>query len=199
LATRGFFGNRRPEAPREIPPGQYYETGFPTLTAGPTPRVDMDNWSFSITRSKAPLATWTWDQIMALPTEEFTTDLHCVTKWSKLDSEWKGISFDTLLEAAGEVTEDYVMIGSYGGYTTNLPLDDVTGGKAWLALEFEGEPLEPNHGGPARLLVPHLYLWKSAKWVTSIELMDTDAPGFWEASGYHMRGDPWGEERYWGD
>jgi DMSO/TMAO reductase YedYZ molybdopterin-dependent catalytic subunit len=136
---------------------------------------------------------------MAFPTEEFTTDLHCVTKWSKLDSEWKGISFDTLLEAAGEVTEDYVMIGSYGGYTTNLPLDDVTGGKAWLALEFEGEPLEPNHGGPARLLVPHLYLWKSAKWVTSIELMDTDAPGFWEASGYHMRGDPWGEERYWGD
>ena len=128
-----------------------------------------------------------------------SVDLHCATKWAKLDSTWRGVSADTLLEAIGKHAEKFVMITSYGGYTTNLPLADLTGGKAWVTWEFDGKPLERPHGGPARLLVPHLYLWKSAKWVNGLRLMDADAPGFWEASGYHMRGDPWREERYWGD
>ncbi len=197
--TRGFFGLRRPEPPREIPPGQYFETGFPTLSAGPTPKIETDTWEFTIGRGMEQLARWSWDELMALPNEEITVDLHCVTKWSKLDTNWKGVSVDTLLEAIGEPTEDFVMITSYGGYTTNLPLEDLTDGKAWVTWEFDGEPLEPQHGGPARLLVPHLYLWKSAKWVNGMRFMDADAPGFWEAAGYHMRGDPWREERYWGD
>jgi DMSO/TMAO reductase YedYZ molybdopterin-dependent catalytic subunit len=203
MLTRGFFGSQRPQPPREIPPGQYYETGFPTLTVGPTPRIDTADWSFELSRGvgpgASPVATWDWNALMAMPQEEIRTDLHCVTKWSKLDTHWKGVSFDKILEAAGDLTEEYVMISSYGGYTTNLPLDDVTDGKAWIAWEFEGEPLDPGHGGPARMLVPHLYLWKSAKWVNGVRLMDEDSPGFWEAAGYHMRGDPWHEERYWGD
>ena len=199
MVTRGFFGLRRPEPPRELPPGQYFETGFPTLTAGPTPHIETSTWEFTLSRGRQQLASWSWDQLMALPNEEITTDIHCVTKWSKLDSTWRGVSIDTLLEAIDEPTEDFVMISSYGGYTTNLPLEDLTDGKAWVAWEFEGEPLELQHGGPARLLVPHLYFWKSAKWVNGLRFMDADAPGFWEASGYHMRGDPWREERYWGD
>ncbi len=199
MATRGFFGLRRPEPPREIPPGQYYETGFPTLSAGPTPHVETDTWEFTLSRGTEQLASWNWEGLMALPNEEITVDLHCVTKWSKLDSTWRGVSVDTLLEAIDEPAEDFVMITSYGGYTTNLPLDDLTDGKAWVTWEFEGESLEPQHGGPARLLVPHLYFWKSAKWVNGLRFMDADAPGFWEAAGYHMRGDPWREERYWGD
>ncbi len=202
MVTRGFFGQRRPDAPREIPPGQYYEEGFPTLTVGPTPRIETDTWQFTISRGTGgseQLASWSWQELMALPAEDITVDIHCVTKWSKLDSHWTGVSIDTLLETIGEPAEEYVMISSYGGYTTNLPLDDVTGGKAWVAYGYDGEPLEPQHGGPARLLVPHLYFWKSAKWVNGIRLMDADVPGYWEAGGYHMRGDPWREERYYGD
>ncbi len=186
MVTRGFFGQRRPDAPREIPPGQYYEEGFPTLTVGPTPRIETDTWQFTISRGTGgseQLASWSWPELMALPGEDITVDIHCVTKWSKLDSHWTGVSIDTLLETTGEPTEDYVMISSYGGYTTNLPLDDVTGGKAWVAYGYDGEPLEPQHGGPARLLVPHLYFWKSAKWVNGIELMAEDSPGFWEQRG----------------
>jgi DMSO/TMAO reductase YedYZ molybdopterin-dependent catalytic subunit len=133
-----------------------------------------------------------------LPAETPTVDIHCVTRWSKLDTEWRGVSVDTLL---GQVEHDagYVMAFSDGGYTTNLPLADVTGGKAWVAFSFGGAPLEPEHGGPARLLVPHLYFWKSAKWVRGLELMDEDRPGFWETYGYNMYGDPWKEQRYQGD
>ena len=127
-----------------------------------------------------------------------TKDIHCVTKWSKLDTTWEGVSVDTLLDAV-EHDAAFVVAFCDGGYTTNLPLEDVTDGKAWVAYTYEGEPLDPEHGGPARLLVPHLYFWKSAKWVRGLALRDDDEPGFWESNGYHMRGDPWLEQRYWGD
>jgi DMSO/TMAO reductase YedYZ molybdopterin-dependent catalytic subunit len=130
--------------------------------------------------------------------ETVTKDIHCVTKWSKLDTTWKGVSLDFLLEGV-ETSATHLMAQSYGGYTTNLPLADVTGGKAWIAIGYDNEPLPPEHGGPARLLVPHLYFWKSAKWVRGIELMNGDRRGFWERNGYHDYGDPWREQRYWGD
>ena len=139
-----------------------------------------------------------WDELRALPSETVTRDIHCVTKWSKLDTTWEGVSIDTLLEGV-ETAADYVMAFCDGGYTTNLPLDDLSGGKAWIAFAYDGQPLESEHGGPARLLVPHLYFWKSAKWVRGLRLMNDDSPGFWETYGYHMYGDPWQEQRYSGD
>jgi len=200
LVTRGFFGLKRPQPPRPIPPGQYWEQGFPVLTAGVTPRIDLKDWRFSISRDDQELATWTWDQMKALPQKDIKVDIHCVTKWSMLDSEWRGVAVDTFFEVAGiDPPEDYVMAYCYGGYTTNLPMEDLRDGKGFVAWEFNGDALEPQHGGPARLLVPHLYFWKSAKWIRGLRLMDGDAPGFWEQAGYHMRGDPLKEERYWGD
>ena len=170
---------------------------FPVLSAGPTPHTPLDEWTFTIQGGAEP-ASWTWDEFQALPSEEITTDIHCVTKWSKLDTVWKGVSLDTLL---GLVDHDagYLLAFCDGGYTTNLPLEHVTDGKAWIAYDYDGEALEPEHGGPARLLVPHLYFWKSAKWVRGLRLRDEDAPGFWESNGYHLLGDPWLEQRYWGD
>ena len=141
---------------------------------------------------------WTWDEFRKLPTQTITKDIHCVTKWSKLDTLWEGVSVDTLLHGVNTSAE-YVMAFSDGGYTTNIPLEDITGGKAWIAFNFGGNPLAPEHGGPARLLVPHLYFWKSAKWVRGLRLMREDEPGFWEMYGYHMYGDPWREQRYSGD
>jgi DMSO/TMAO reductase YedYZ molybdopterin-dependent catalytic subunit len=135
---------------------------------------------------------------MALPSETITVDIHCVTKWSKLDTRWKGVSVDTLLEQAS-VHAEYVTAWSDGGYTTNLTLADVTGGRAWVAYEFGDQALEPEHGGPARLLIPHLYFWKSAKWVRGLTLTPEDEPGFWETNDYHNHGDPWLEQRYQGD
>ncbi len=200
MSTRGFFGLRRKQPPRPIPPGQYYEEGFPVLTAGPTQRIETTSWDFSIHDNDAKLASWTWDEFQALPQEDIHTDIHCVTKWSKLDTDWKGVSVDTLFEKGGvEPDADYAMAFSDGGYTTNLPVEDIIDGKAFLVHEFDGEPLPAEHGGPVRLLVPHLYFWKSAKWVRGLRLMDQDAPGFWEAYGYHMYGDPWSEQRYSGD
>jgi DMSO/TMAO reductase YedYZ molybdopterin-dependent catalytic subunit len=197
--TRGFSGRRRdPDDGDRLPPGQYLVPDFPVLTVGPTPRMPLDEWTFAIEGAIDEPRTWTWDEFRALRSETITTDIHCVTKWSKLDTVWEGVSLDVLLEGI-ETGAEYVSAFCDGGYTTNLPLDDVTGGKAWIAFGFGGEPLEPEHGGPARLLVPHLYLWKSAKWVRGLRLTDTDEPGFWEQNGYHNRGDPWREERYWGD
>jgi DMSO/TMAO reductase YedYZ molybdopterin-dependent catalytic subunit len=200
FVSRAFGGRRRPPEGLEarIPPGQYYEAGFPVLTAGPTPRVETDTWSFTIDGMVAGTRRWSWEQFHALPFEDVRTDIHCVTKWSKLDTRFRGVSLDTLLDGV-DPQGAYTMVSSYGGYTTNLPLADLTGGKAWVVTEFEGEPLEREHGGPARLLVPHLYFWKSAKWVTGVRVLDHDEPGFWEANGYHMHGDPWREERYWND
>ena len=201
MVTRGFFGRRRrPEPPRPIPPGQYLESGFPVLSAGPTPRTPLDQWTFSIEDGGETQASWTWAEMQALPQTELTADIHCVTKWSKLDTNWKGVKIDTLLEAAEvEPADDHMMAFCDGGYTTNLPVEDLLDGKGMLAFEYDGEPLEPAHGGPARLLVPHLYFWKSAKWIRGLRFMDDDSPGFWEAYGYHMYGDPWREQRYSGD
>jgi DMSO/TMAO reductase YedYZ molybdopterin-dependent catalytic subunit len=144
--------------------------------------------------------TWTWREIHALPGSSYFGDIHCVTTWSKFDTTFAGVSVDTLLAAARPAGDAaYVMAHSTTGYTTNLPLADVTGGRAWVVWEYDGRPLPVEHGGPVRLLVPHLYFWKSAKWVTRLELMDRDRPGFWEQNGYHDRGDPWLEQRYQGD
>ena len=193
--TRGFGAHRRESDPR-LPPGQYLTEDFPVLSAGPTPRVPLDSWAFSIRAETGETTTWNWDQFQALPSEEVTTDIHCVTRWPKRGTTWRGVSIHTLF--ADVKSEDaYSMVHSYGGYTTNVPLEDLLGGKAWVAYEFEGEPLDPEHGGPARLIVPHLYFWKSAKWVRGIVLQSHDDPGFWEQNGYHLHGDPWQEERYW--
>jgi DMSO/TMAO reductase YedYZ molybdopterin-dependent catalytic subunit len=197
--SRGFGGRRRPDVDSSrVPPGQYVTEDFPVLSIGPTPRVALDQWSFTIKGAVDEPVSWTWEELIALPSETFTTDIHCVTKWSKLDTTWTGVSVDTLLEGI-ETTAEYVTAWADGAYTTNVPFDEVTGGQAWIAYEYAGEPLEPEHGGPARLLIPHLYLWKSAKWVRGLELRTDDEPGFWEVNGYNNHGDPWKEERYWGD
>jgi DMSO/TMAO reductase YedYZ molybdopterin-dependent catalytic subunit len=197
--SRGFTGRRRERDPEgRVPPGQYLVRDFPVLSAGPTPRPQLSDWTFSLTGEIDASRQWTWEQFRALGSETITRDIHCVTKWSKLDTVWEGVSVDTLLEGV-ETSAEYVMAFSDGGYTTNLPLEDLTGGKAWVAFSFGGAPLEAQHGGPARLLVPHLYFWKSAKWVRGLQLMAGDEPGFWETYGYHMYGDPWREQRYQGD
>jgi DMSO/TMAO reductase YedYZ molybdopterin-dependent catalytic subunit len=197
--SRGFHGRRRDAAaPERVPPGQYVTSDFPVLSAGPTPHVRPEEWTFSIRQDGAVVKSWTWQEMRALPAETVTADIHCVTRWSKLDTRWDAVSVDTLLEQAG-VEAAYVLAFSDGGYTTNLPIADVTGRQAWLAFGYDGEPLEAEHGGPARLLVPHLYFWKSAKWVRGLDLLHQDEPGFWETYGYHMYGDPWREQRYAGD
>jgi DMSO/TMAO reductase YedYZ molybdopterin-dependent catalytic subunit len=197
--SRGFRGRRRDSDadPTRVPPGQYVTEDFPVLSAGPTPHTPLDEWTFSIV-SGEDQKRWTWDEFRALPSEQVTADIHCVTRWSKLDTAWEGVSVDTLLEEAGQEAP-YVLAFCDGGYTTNLPTEDVTGGKAWIAFNYGGEPLEPEHGGPARLLVPHLYFWKSAKWVRGLALREENEPGFWETYGYHIYGDPWREQRYSGD
>jgi DMSO/TMAO reductase YedYZ molybdopterin-dependent catalytic subunit len=171
---------------------------FPVLSAGPTPRVSLDAWDFRMRGAVAHEQRWSWEQFQALPREDIKVDIHCVTKWSKLDTQWSGVSLDVLLGAA-QPQGNYIVAFSDGGYTTNLPMADVMGGKAWVVDTYDGAPLPPEHGGPARLLVPHLYFWKSAKWVRGIEVTVRDEPGFWEEAGYHNRGDPWHEERYRGD
>ena len=198
--TRGFGSHHGERDPR-LPPGQY-DTGrtWPVLTAEATPRLDTATWTFKVEGLVETPTTWTWDEIHALPPSVYEGDIHCVTTWSKLGMTWNGVSVDALLDIAKpQPTATYVMAFSHTGYTTNLPLADVTGGQAWVAWDAEGGPLDREHGGPARLLVPHLYFWKSAKWVAGLRLMDHDEPGFWERNGYHDRGDPWLEQRYQGD
>ncbi|HEY6784087.1 MAG TPA: molybdopterin-dependent oxidoreductase [Gemmatimonadales bacterium] len=168
------------------------------MSAGPTPRTALAKWTFSISGEIATPKQWTWEEFRKLPSETITRDIHCVTKWSKFDTVWEGVPVDTLLKGIN-TTAGYLMAFSDGGYTTNLPLADVMDGKAWVAFAFGGSPLAPEHGGPARLLVPHLYFWKSAKWVRELRFMARDEPGFWEMYGYHMYGDPWREQRYSGD
>jgi DMSO/TMAO reductase YedYZ molybdopterin-dependent catalytic subunit len=196
--SRGFQGRRPTADPARIPPGQYVVTDFPVLSAGPTPRTPLDQWSFTIRGSVDAPVSWSWPELLSLPAEMLMVDIHCVTKWSKLDTSWKGVSLDTLLAGVGTDAR-YVLAFCDGGYTTNLPLADVTDGRAWIVYEFDGQALEPVHGGPARLLVPHLYFWKSAKWVRGLELRREDSLGFWEGYGYHNHGDPWKEQRYRGD
>ena len=200
VISRGFHGRRPTGDPSRIPPGQYLTSDFPVLSAGPTPHTPLAQWSLTVRGAVENPTSWTWDEFLALPRETITVDIHCVTKWSKLDTVWAGVSVDTLLERVGVTpSAQYISAWSDGGYTTNLPLAEVTGRKAWVAFEFDGEPLHPEHGGPARLLVPRLYFWKSAKWVRGIELLENDEPGFWERYGYHNYGDPWKEQRYQGD
>lgn len=195
IISRGFTGRSR-EQSADLPPGQYLTEDFPVLSAGPTPNIDTADWEFSITAESGIVHRWDWQQFQALPIENISTDIHCVTRWSKLGTTWRGVSLDTLF-APVETDYDFVMAHCYGGYTTNLPLDDLLDGKAWIAFGFDGEDLEPEHGGPARLLVPHLYFWKSAKWVRGLVMQRDDEPGFWEQNGYHRYGDPWLEQRYW--
>jgi len=202
--TRGFTGKRRADRARHadrLPPGQYDAgTDWPALTAEATPRVDTAPWTMVVDGLVRTPRTWDWREIHALEGSTYHGDIHCVTTWSKFDTTFTGVSVDTLLEQAEPLPEAaYVMAHATTGYTTNLPLEDVTGGKAWVVWEFDGRALPVDHGGPVRLLVPHLYFWKSAKWVTRLELMDRDRPGFWEQNGYHDRGDPWLEQRYQGD
>jgi DMSO/TMAO reductase YedYZ molybdopterin-dependent catalytic subunit len=197
MVSRGFHGRPRRDDVR-LPPGQYLTEDFPVLSAGPTPRVDRDRWEFTIATESGARHRWSWPELLALPAEEPTVDLHCVTKWSKLATTWRGVPLDAFFEDV-ETVADFAMVHSYGGYTTNLPVEDLLEGQAWIAYQYDGEDVPPEHGGPARLLVPHLYLWKSAKWVRGIDLMLQDEPGFWETAGYHDYGDPWREQRYQGD
>jgi DMSO/TMAO reductase YedYZ molybdopterin-dependent catalytic subunit len=199
IVSRGFHGRRRDQAQADrIPPGQYLVHDFPVLSAGPTPHTPLAEWTFSVRGAVEPERSWTWEEIRALPSETITKDIHCVTRWSKLDTTWEGVSVDTLLEGV-DIGGAYVTAFCDGGYTTNMEMESVTGGKAWLAYAYDGSPLEPEHGGPARLLVPALYFWKSAKWVRGLAVMERDEMGFWEGLGYHNHGDPWREQRYWGD
>jgi DMSO/TMAO reductase YedYZ molybdopterin-dependent catalytic subunit len=197
IISRGFFG-RRSGGNGVLPPGQYVTAGFPVLSAGPTPQVALDRWEFAIDDGTDVLRRWDWKSFRDMPTERITVDLHCVTRWSKLGTSWEGVSLDTMLRGV-ETDALYALVRSYGGYTTNVPLEDLQNKQAWIAFRFQDQELEPEHGGPARLLVPHLYLWKSAKWVKGITLLRHDQPGFWEKFGYHNYGDPWREQRHWGD
>jgi DMSO/TMAO reductase YedYZ molybdopterin-dependent catalytic subunit len=201
MATRGF--THRPPADGladRIPPGQHLVDDFPVLSAGPTPRIAHEKWTFTLKTGPQPVKSWNWTEFNALPQTKMTRDIHCVTTWSKLNTPWVGVLIDDLLADAGlQPPTGFVLAHSFDGYSTNLPVGDVTGGKAMVATGYEGKPLEPDHGGPARLLVPHLYFWKSAKWVNGLQFTERDEAGFWELRGYHMYGDPWREQRYTND
>ena len=201
MVTRGFAGRHRPaDVADRIPPGQHVVDDFPVLSAGPTPRIALDQWSFTLKVGPKLLMTWNWAEFNALPQTKMTRDIHCVTTWSKLNTSWEGVLIDDILAAAGiEPPTSFVLAHCYGGYSANLPVADLTGGLAMVALRYEGRPLEPDHGGPARLLVPHLYFWKSAKWLNALQFTNRDEPGFWELRGYHIYGDPWREQRYTDD
>ena len=197
VVNKGFHG-RRTESSVTLPPGQYLTTDFPVLQAGPTPKIDLDRWRLSVRDEHGAEQAWTWRQLESLPSEQIAVDIHCVTKWSKLNTRWTGVALDTIFESC-DTSAEFAFVRSHGGYSTNIPLRDLLGGRAWIVYSYEGTPLTAIHGGPARLLVPHLYFWKSAKWIRSIELRLDDTPGFWERFGYHNYGDPWQEQRYEGD
>ncbi|HEX6862899.1 MAG TPA: sulfite oxidase-like oxidoreductase [Thermoanaerobaculia bacterium] len=180
-----------------IPPGQYTTSKWPVLTYGETPRIEPEAWSIHLFGKVAEETTLTWEQFQALPRVRITADFHCVTRFSTVDNPWEGVSTLTLLRQVRIDPEaSHVMVHCYGGYTTNLPLEDFLSEHALLADRHDGKPLPRDHGGPVRLVVPHLYAWKSAKWVNGLELLDGDKRGFWERNGYHTYGDPWREERF---
>ena len=199
FVSRGFTGKRpQTDTAARLPPGQYIAQDFPVLSAGPTPHISLDKWSFTLEGLVKEKAVWTWDEVLKLPSQTFQVDISCVTKWTKLDTQWEGISVDTLLEQVElDPKAHFVIAFSHEGYTTNLPLNEILNGKAFVAYRYEGKPLASEHGGPARLVVPHLYFWKSAKWVAGLRFVESDQPGFWESAGYNNHGDPWKEERYW--
>lgn len=199
FVSRGFTGKRPQEdKAARLPPGQYLTNDFPVLSAGPTPHISLDKWTFTMEGLVNHKVTWTWEEFMKLPSQSFQVDISCVTKWTKLDMRWEGVSVDTLLQQVQlDPKARFVMAFSHEGYTTNLPLNEILNGKAFIAYRYDGKALAPEHGGPARLVVPHLYFWKSAKWVAGLRFMENDQPGFWESAGYNNHGDPWKEERYW--
>jgi len=201
MATRGFSGRGRPAGTNgRLPPGQFLTDEFPVLSAGPTPRISLEPWRFTLRLGPRPIKQWTWDELNALPVTTITRDIHCVTRWSKFDTTWAGISVDDLFADAGVTPPTpYILAHSVDGYSTNVPTKDLVGGRGMVALAYDGRPISPEHGGPARLLVPHLYFWKSAKWLNGLQFTDRDEAGFWELRGYHMYGDPWQEQRYSGD
>ena len=202
MATRGFVGRRGGSEgnAERLPPGQFLESGFPVLSAGPTPRIETGEWSFTLKNGVRPVKRWNWAEFNALPQTKMTRDIHCVTTWSKFDTAWEGVTVDDILaDAYIEPPTDFTLAHSYDGYATNVPTADLVGGRAMVALRYEGKPIAPDHGGPARLLVPHLYFWKSAKWINGLQFTERDELGFWELRGYHRYGDPWREQRYTND
>jgi DMSO/TMAO reductase YedYZ molybdopterin-dependent catalytic subunit len=197
----GERGRRRAVAlgidPARLPPGQSPTEKWPVLSLGATPNVDREMWALSVDGAVRAPFVLDWKAFLALPQTDWTGDIHCVTRWSKFDMRWRGVSVRELIERAAPAPEaSHLLAHCYGGYTTNMPLSDVLEHPALIAHEVDGHELEPDHGGPARLLVPHLYLWKSAKWIKRLEILTEDRLGFWEINGYHHRGDPWSEERY---
>lgn len=202
LISRGFRPRRQQQVPKNrVPLGQYVTADFPVLSAGPTPQIRLENWTFALQLGGNLLGKWIWAEFEALPQTTIKADIHCVTKWSKLDTTWQGVTFDDLLKTVNlaDAPASYIMAYSEGAYTTNIPVADLVNGQGMIATRYEGLPILPAHGGPARLLVPHLYFWKSAKWVRRLRFMEKDEPGFWESLGYHNYGDPWKEQRYDGD
>ena len=201
MVTRGFTGRNRPaDLGTRLPPGQSLTEGFPVLSAGPTPRISTEKWRFALKDGPRPIMSWNWAEFNALPQTKMTRDIHCVTTWSKFDTAWQGVLIDDIFAEAGiEPPTQFTLAHSYDGYSTNVPVVDLVGGKAMVALRYEGRPIPPDHGGPARLLVPHLYFWKSAKWISGLQFTKRDEPGFWELRGYHIYGDPWREQRYTDD
>ncbi|MEA5571647.1 sulfite oxidase-like oxidoreductase [Calothrix sp. UHCC 0171] len=191
-----FFQKPTGEDANRVPPGQHLASGFPVLTYGETPQVNTDKWEFRVWGLAVP-KTFTWEDFMVLPQSDFTADFHCVTRWSKLDVKWTGIKVTDFMQAIEvEPQAKYVMEHCYGGYTTNISIDDLFREENFFAWKLFGEPLSAEHGGPMRLVVPHLYAWKSAKWINGLEFLASEELGFWECNGYHRRGEPWAEERY---
>ena len=203
FVSRGFVGRRTTgdaDRPKRIPPGQHEINDYPVLSAGPTPHTPLDRWDFTIDGLVQSPVRWSWTEFTALPAQDYVVDISCVTKWTHLDMRWRGVSVDVLLEHVKlDPKAAFAIVRSDGGYTTNLPIPDLVNGQAFVAWDYDGGPLPPPHGGPARMVVPHLYFWKSAKWVRRLELVHDDRKGFWESLGYHNYGDPWREQRYWSD
>ena len=202
----GFFDRNRQEVteqgfdPNRLPPGQYLTERFPVLHVGDIPTYAPGEWNLTVNGLVERPFTLSFEELTALPSVTLTTDIHCVTKWSKFDTVWRGVKLKDLLDTAGiHPDATHVMGHAEFGYTANLPMEDALRDESMVVWEYEGEAIEPIHGGPVRLLVPNLYFWKSPKWLRGIELMNADKPGFWERNGYHMYGDPFLEQRHWGD
>lgn len=191
-----FFHKPDLDSADRVPPGQYLASGFPVLTYGETPQISTDEWEFKVWGLATP-KTFTWSDFMALPQQEFTADFHCVTRWSKLDVKWRGVKvIDFMQQVEVDSKAVHIMEHCYGGYNTNIAMEDFLREENFFAHTVFEEPLPVDHGGPIRLVVPHLYAWKSAKWINGLEFLDQETLGFWERNGYHKRGEPWAEERY---
>lgn len=201
-----FFDRNRRElersgiSPDRLPAGQYSTKRFPVLHAGPIPQADLSTWDFSVDGLVTEPVVWTWEEFEAFPRVKVTTDIHCVTKWSKFDTQWQGVPvrdvWDRIDVSPGAT---HVLVRADHGYTANMPIEDFLADGNLFTNTFDGEPLAHEHGYPMRLIVPHLYFWKSVKWVRGFTVLSEDQPGFWEQNGYHMYGDPFKEQRYWND